>query len=69
MYEWKVTIILKSGNILKGIYKTDKHNSAQVAKEMLPNTNSNSVTGFASEDGKENIFFILSEVAAFTIGV
>ncbi len=69
MYEWKVTIILKSGNILKGIYKTDKYNSEQVAKEMFQNVNSNSVTGFSSEDGKEKIFFLLSEVAAFTIGV
>lgn len=68
MNKWKVTIILKSGTILKGIYESAKTDSVAVAKEMLPECKPTNVFGFQSEEG-ESVFVIATEVAAFKIGV
>lgn len=69
MNKWKVTIILKSGKVVKGIYESSKTNSLEVAREMLPEYKLTNVFGFKSENENENVFVVATEVAAFTIGV
>lgn len=69
MNKWKVTIILKSGKVVKGIYESSKTNSLEVAREMLPECKPTNVFGFKSENENENVFVVATEVAAFTIGV
>lgn len=68
MYKWKVTIVLKSGEIIKGTYETEKNNSLEVAKEMLPECKPTNIFGFKSESDNESVFVVSSEVAAFKIG-
>lgn len=68
MNKWKVTIILKSGKVVKGIYESSKTNSLEVAREMLPECKPTNVFGFKSENENENVFVVATEVAAFTIG-
>lgn len=68
MNKWKVTIILKSGSVVKGIYESSKTNSLEVAREMLPACKPTNIFGFKPEDEKENVFVIATEVAAFSIG-
>lgn len=48
MNKWKVTIILKSGKVVKGTYESSKTNRLEVAKEMLPECKPTNVFGFKS---------------------
>lgn len=69
MIKWKITIILKSGKIVKGIYESGKTNSLEVAREMLPERKPTNVFGFKSEDGNKNVFVMVTEVSAFDVGL
>ena len=69
MTEWKVTIILKSGEIVKGIYKSEKDNTTDVAREMLPECKPTNIFGFQSDGKNEVVFVVSSEIAAFKIGI
>ncbi len=69
MNKYKVTIVLKNGNVMKGIYETAKTNVLEIAKEMLPECKPNNIFGFKSEDANEVVFIVTSEIAAFKIGV
>lgn len=69
MNKWKVSIILKSGRVLKGVYETEKYNSSEAAKELLPEIKPNNMFALTSEDGNSQVLVIVTEVAAVTFGV
>lgn len=69
MNKWKISIILKSGKIVKGIYESEKTNSLEVARDMLPECKPTNVFGFKSEDESKNVFVVATEVAAFDVGL
>ena len=69
MNKWKVSITLKSGNVIKGIYESEKTNSLEAAREMLPECKPTNIFGFKSEDETKNVFVVATEVAAFDIGL
>lgn len=69
MNKWKVTLVLKNGNTIKGISETDKDNSLKVAKELFPEDEPNCISCIKSEDETKTLFFRVQEVAAFEIGL
>lgn len=69
MFKWKITLILRNGDTIKGISETDKDNSLKVAEELFPEDKPNCISGIKSEDETETLFFRVQEVAAFKIGL
>lgn len=69
MYKWKVVLILKNGQSIEGIHISDKNQSTDAIKELIPeNYIGNSyISSLASENGDEQIFFRVEDVSIFKI--
>lgn len=71
MRKWKITIILKNGAMIRGMHNTTLTDVVEIMKEIMPNINTNNFSCLASgeKEGREVIFFAMSEVAAMRIEV
>lgn len=69
VYKFSLIIGLKNGQMLAGVYETDKMRSADVAKELIPeNYKGSYINAIMSEDGKEHIFFRAEDISMMKIG-
>ena len=66
MYKWRITVYLKSGRALPGIYIGDENESTDVANKLLAGP-SNEIFGMYGSDEKSNLLINRMEVAAMDI--
>ncbi len=68
MYKWLVTIGMKNGQILKCLWKSEKSNSVDVAKEfMSKKILSNLFIAAISEGEESQMFFRAEDVSTLEI--
>lgn len=69
MYKFTLVIGLKNGQMLTGVYETEKAGSVDVAKELIPEKyiGNSYINAIMSEDGKEQIFFRAEDISMIKI--
>lgn len=69
MYKFTLVIGLKNGQLLTGVYETEKAGSVDVAKELIPEKyiGNSYINAIMSEDGKEQIFFRAEDISMMKI--
>lgn len=69
MYKFTLVIGLKNGQMLTGVYETEKAGSVDVAKELIPEKyiGNSYINAIMSEDGKEQIFFRAEDISMMKI--
>ncbi len=68
MNKCSLVVGLKNGQMIAGIYETEKIGSLDIAKEIIPEEYKGSVINTViSEDGKEQIFFRAEDISMMKI--
>lgn len=68
MNKWKIDIILNSGKELTVYYKGYEDSSGKVADKISVG-NLNTINGFSNENGTQNIFVRIGEIAVAAISI
>ncbi len=69
MYKYLLVVGLKNGQMISGIYETEKTGSLEIAKEIIPESykGNSLINAVMSEDGKEHIFFRAEDISMMKI--
>lgn len=69
MHKFTLVIGLKNGQMLTGVYETEKAGSVDAVKELIPEKyiGNSYINAIMSEDGKEQIFFREEDISMMKI--